>query len=135
MSRIKAGDPAHRRGDLLINPGGPGVPGLEQVLIGQEIPDVAARYDLIGMDPRFVGRSTSLACRWTTDTFMRSAKPTRQTFEDNVALQRRLAAGCVTGNRDVLPYASTRNTARDMDVIRAALGEDRLSFLGASYGT
>jgi pimeloyl-ACP methyl ester carboxylesterase len=135
MSRIKATDPAHRRGVLLLNPGGPGVPGMQQVLINQAIPDVAARYDLIGMDPRFIGRSTPLNCRWTTDTFLRSAGPTRQTFDDNTALQKTLAAECVTGNQDVLPYASTRNTARDMDVIRAALGENRLSYLGGSYGT
>jgi pimeloyl-ACP methyl ester carboxylesterase len=135
MSRIKATDPARRRGVLLINPGGPGVPGMEQVILSQVIPDVAARYDLIGMDPRFVGRSTPLNCQWTTDTFLRSAGPTRQTFDDNTALQKDLAAGCVAGNLDVLPYASTRNTARDMDVIRGALGENKLSYFGASYGT
>src|SRR5262245_3731205 len=99
MSRIKATDPAHRRGVLLINPGGPGKPGMEQVALNQVIPDVAAHYDLIGMDPRFVGRSTPLNCRWTTDTFLRSAGPTRQTFDDNTALQKDLAAGCVAGNR------------------------------------
>jgi len=135
MSRIKATDPAHRRGVLLINPGGPGVPGMEQVVLNQVIPDVAARYDLIGMDPRFVGRSTPLNCQWTTDTFLRSAGPTRQTFDDNAALQKSLAASCATDSRDLLPYASTRNTARDMDVIRAALGENKLSYLGVSYGT
>jgi pimeloyl-ACP methyl ester carboxylesterase len=135
FSRIKATDPARRRGVLLINPGGPGVPGMEQVALGQLIPDVAARYDLIGMDPRFVGRSTPLNCRWRTDTFLRSAGPTRRSFDRDAALQKALAAGCVTGNQDVLRYASTRNTARDMDVIRAALGADKLSYLGASYGT
>lgn len=135
FSRIKATDPARRRGVLLINPGGPGVPGMEQVVLGQLIPDVAARYDLIGMDPRFVGRSTPLNCRWTTDTFLRSAGPTRRSFDRDAALQKALAAGCVTGNQDVLRYASTRNTARDMDVIRAALGEHKLNYLGASYGT
>ncbi|MFD1048186.1 alpha/beta fold hydrolase, partial [Kibdelosporangium lantanae] len=106
-----------------------------QVLLSQVIPDVAARYDLVGMDPRFVGRSTPLNCRWTTDTFLRSAGPTRRSFDDNTVLQKDLAAGCAAGNRDMLPYASTRNTARDMDVIRAALGETRLSYFGVSYGT
>ncbi|GAB3872654.1 alpha/beta hydrolase [Kibdelosporangium lantanae] len=135
MSRMKATDPARRRGVLMINPGGPGVPGMGQVLLSQVIPDVAARYDLVGMDPRFVGRSTPLNCRWTTDTFLRSAGPTRRSFDDNTVLQKDLAAGCAAGNRDMLPYASTRNTARDMDVIRAALGETRLSYFGVSYGT
>ncbi|MGJ6965993.1 alpha/beta hydrolase [Streptosporangium sp. G11] len=135
ISRIKATDPGRRRGALLINPGGPGATGVEQVLLNQNMPAVAARYDLIGMDPRFVGRSTPMRCRWTTDTFLRSAGPNRRTFDDGVALMRKLAAGCAQGDRDLLPHASTRNTARDMDVIRAALGEPKLSYLGYSYGT
>jgi pimeloyl-ACP methyl ester carboxylesterase len=126
MSRIKA---AHPRGTLLINPGGPGVPGMEQVLLGQYMPEVAAQYDLVGMDPRFVGRSTPLTCAWTTDTFLRSAG---NSFAESVALAKQLAAGCPKEN---LPYASTRNTARDMDAVRVALGEQKLSYLGVSYGT
>ncbi|YCK35411.1 alpha/beta hydrolase [Actinomadura sp. ATCC 39365] len=135
ISRIKAADPGARRGVLLINPGGPGGSGLRQPLLGGLMPAVAARYDLIGMDPRFVGRSTPIRCRWTTDTPTRSAGPTRRTFDESATLMKELAAGCVPGNRDLLPHASTRNTARDMDVIRAALGEPRLSYLGYSYGT
>jgi pimeloyl-ACP methyl ester carboxylesterase len=135
MSRMKASDPVHRRGVLLLNAGGPGVPGLPQVLINQLVPDVAARYDLIGMDPRFVGRSTPLDCHWPTNDFFRSAGPTRQTFDETVALEETLAAGCAAGNQDLLPYASTRDTARDMDVVRAALGEKRISYVGSSYGT
>ncbi|WP_221762259.1 alpha/beta hydrolase [Nonomuraea sp. WAC 01424] len=135
ISRVKATDPGRRRGVLLINPGGPGGSGLPRVLLGRLMPAVAARYDLIGMDPRFVGRSTPIRCRWTTDTPTRSAGPTRRTFDESVALMRELAAGCARGDRALLPYASTRNTARDMDVIRAALGESRLSYLGYSYGT
>ncbi|MEV4395060.1 alpha/beta hydrolase [Nonomuraea sp. NPDC049607] len=135
ISRIKATDPAARRGVLLINPGGPGGSGLPRPLLGRLMPEVAARYDLIGMDPRFVGRSTPIRCRWTTDTPTRSAGPTRRTFDESVTLMKELADGCAKGGRDLLPYASTRNTARDMDVIRAALGEPRLSYLGYSYGT
>ncbi|MGW4476234.1 alpha/beta hydrolase [Nonomuraea sp. NPDC004354] len=135
ISRIKATDPARRRGVMLINPGGPGGRGLQRVLLGTFMPAVAARYDLIGMDPRFVGRSTPIHCRWTTDTPTRSAGPTRRTFNESVVLMKKLAVGCVQGNRGLLPYASTRNTARDMDVIRAALGEPKLSYLGYSYGT
>ncbi|MFD0891210.1 alpha/beta fold hydrolase, partial [Streptosporangium algeriense] len=135
ISRIRATGPAERRGVLLINPGGPGGSGLQQVLLSGLMPTVAARYDLIGMDPRFVGRSTPIHCRWTTDTPTRSAGPTRRTFDEGAALMKRLADGCVRGNRGLLPYATTRNTARDMDVVRAVLGEPRLSYLGYSYGT
>ncbi|WP_084463655.1 alpha/beta hydrolase [Microtetraspora fusca] len=135
ISRIKATDPGRRRGALLINPGGPGAVGLDQVLLKGMMPAVAERYDLIGMDPRFVGRSTPIRCQWTTDSFTRSAGPNRRTFDESAALMKTLAAGCAQGDRDLLPHASTRNTARDMDVIRAALGEPRLSYLGYSYGT
>ncbi|MDQ1647260.1 MAG: hypothetical protein QOJ50_3444, partial [Cryptosporangiaceae bacterium] len=135
ISRRKATDPAHRRGILLINPGGPGAPGLEQVLLAPYLPAVAARYDLIGMDPRFTGRSTPLGCQWHTDTFLRSAGPDRASFEQSADLARELAASCAPGNAGLLPHASTLNTARDMDLIRAVLGEEKLSYFGVSYGT
>ncbi|MFI7416583.1 alpha/beta hydrolase [Nonomuraea sp. NPDC049684] len=135
LSRIKATDSSRRRGVLLLNPGGPGGAGLSMPLLGKEMPAVAARYDLVGMDPRFVGRSTPISCRWQTDTFLRSAGPDRRAFDEGVRLAEQLAAGCAEGNLQTLPYATTRNTARDMDVIRAALGERKLSYLGYSYGT
>src|SRR2546423_4579986 len=58
VSRIRATDPAHRRGALCLNAGGPGVPALEQVVLGEADPALGAHYDLVGMDPRFVGRSS-----------------------------------------------------------------------------
>jgi len=135
MARIKAADPARRRGVLMLNPGGPGGSGMEMVLAGDRMPAVAARYDLVGMDPRFVGRSSPIECRWNTDTFLRSAGPNRHTFQESVVLAKQLAAGCARDNTDLLPYASTRNTARDMDLIRRVLGEPKMSYLGYSYGT
>lgn len=135
VSRLPATDPARRRGVLLINPGGPGAPGLPQVLLAGSMPKIAARYDLIGMDPRFVGRGDPLHCDWHTDTFVRSAGPDAATFGRSVRTARRLAAGCARGQRRLLRFASTRNTARDMDVLRAALGEPKISYLGVSYGT
>ncbi|MFI6317671.1 alpha/beta hydrolase [Nonomuraea sp. NPDC050556] len=135
ISRIKATDTARRRGVLLMNPGGPGGGALSMVLLNKEMPEVAARYDLIGMDPRFVGRSSPITCRWRTDTFLRSAGSDRATFDKGVRLARELAGGCAEGDREALPYATTRNTARDMDAVRAALGEEKLSYLGYSYGT
>ncbi|MBG0828009.1 alpha/beta fold hydrolase [Planomonospora sp. ID67723] len=134
ISRLKAADPRRRRGALLYNPGGPGVPATSLVVpVAQAAPQVAARYDLIGMDPRFVGRSTPLTCAWPAVS-IGSAGPDRRSFDRGVALARDLAARCAR-HRDVLPHASTRNTARDMDMVRAALGEERISYLGSSYGT
>ncbi|MFC3455703.1 alpha/beta fold hydrolase [Amycolatopsis speibonae] len=135
LARMKATDPARRRGTLMLNPGGPGGPAMELVLAGPLMPEIAARYDLVGMDPRFVGRSSPLRCGWKTDTFTRSAGPDLRTFGESVAFAKELARGCSGNDHELLRAASTRNTARDMDVVRAALGERKISYLGASYGT
>ena len=135
LARVRATDPAHRRGVLMLNPGGPGGAAMPLVLLGPRMPAVAAQYDLVGLDPRFVGRSSPIECRWTTDTFVRSAGPDRRTFDEGVGLARTLADGCAQGHEALLPHASTRNTARDMDRVRQALGERRVSYLGYSYGT
>lgn len=135
LARIEATDPDHRRGVLMLNPGGPGASGMEMVLAGANMPAVSAVYDLVGMDPRFVGRSSPIGCRWETDTFLRSAGPDERTFSESVTLARDLAAGCAEGDEELLPHASTRNTARDMDYVRRSLGEPRISYLGYSYGS
>ncbi len=135
LSRVRASDPAHRRGVLMLNPGGPGDAALGLPAgLKEGLPDVAARYDLIGMDPRFVGASSPVTCQWPTDYFLRGAGPDRQTFQQEVPFARSLAAGCAS-HADLLPFASTRNTARDMDLVRAALGEPRVSYIGWSYGS
>ncbi|MEU5696513.1 alpha/beta hydrolase [Actinosynnema sp. NPDC020468] len=135
LSRIKASDPARRRGVLMINPGGPGGSAIRQVLLAGHLPDVAARYDLVGMDPRFTGRSSPLRCDWKTDTFIRSAGPDRRSFDESTAFAHDLARGCAGLDHELLRAASTRNTARDMDAVRAALGEPKVSYYGVSYGT
>ncbi|WP_233594752.1 alpha/beta hydrolase [Amycolatopsis sp. WAC 04169] len=135
LARMKATDPARRRGVVLLNPGGPGGPARELALAGTLMPEIAARYDLVGMDPRFVGRSSPLRCDWKTDTFTRSAGPDLKTFGESVALAKELARGCAGNDPALLRAASTRNTARDMDLVREALGERKISYIGASYGT
>ncbi|MFF2923177.1 alpha/beta hydrolase [Streptomyces celluloflavus] len=136
ISRIKATDTRHRVGPLLLNPGGPGGSGLAvPALIRPAMKEAGALYDLVGMDPRFVGRSNALDCGWSVGPSFRSAGPDRASFERQVAFQKGLADKCRATNGKVLPYITTRNTARDMDVIRGALGERKLSYLGFSYGT
>ncbi|GAB3886219.1 hypothetical protein GCM10029964_050150 [Kibdelosporangium lantanae] len=126
-----------RRGTLLVNTGGPG-PSMDGVtLLVHDSPAIAAAYDLVGVDPRFFGRSTPLECGWPTDEYLsvvQTASVDRVSFDRGVAAARDLASRCV-GHRDVLPYASTRDVARDLDAVRSALGERRVSFLGLSYGT
>ncbi|WP_409062206.1 alpha/beta fold hydrolase [Streptomyces sp. SYP-A7185] len=136
VSRLRATDPAHRVGPLLLNNGGPGGPGLDMPLTaGAAMGKVAEKYDLIGLDPRFVGRSTPLDCGWHIGSTVFSAGKNRAGYRHAVALQRDLAERCRATNADVLPHVSTRNTARDMDIVRAALGAPRISYLGYSYGT
>ncbi|MVO84902.1 alpha/beta fold hydrolase [Streptomyces sp. p1417] len=138
VSRIKATAPGERRGILLSNPGGPGGTGLAHTLsLRPALKDVAAHYDLIGFDPRFLGDSSPIRCAPAAPS-----KPPgpvtspRADFETSVASARETARRCQEhgDNAALLPHASTRNVARDMDAIRAALGEPRMSYFGTSYG-
>ncbi|MBB5956236.1 pimeloyl-ACP methyl ester carboxylesterase [Saccharothrix tamanrassetensis] len=137
VSRLKAADPARRRGIMLSNPGGPGGAGLDMMLRvqGWMSPDVRARYDLIGMDPRGIGRSSPVDCKWSVGPMLRSAGVDRAGFDRVVALESDLAKRCAEREGDRLPHITTRNTARDMDVVRGAMGEQRVSYFGWSYGT
>ncbi|QIS13684.1 alpha/beta hydrolase [Nocardia arthritidis] len=138
ISRIEARDKANRRGILLSNPGGPGGSGMDAFdLIGDVLePDVLARYDLIGFDPRGVERSgKQQRCGWPVANPIRSAGVDRAGFVSETLLQADLAASCLQRDQNWMRHLSTRNTARDMDVIRGALAEPRLSYYGLSYGT
>ena len=137
VSRLKATDTAHRVGPLLLNDGGSAGPSLHMPLTKSKVMGaVADRFDLIGMDPRFVGRSTPLDCGWDLGSaLVRSTGTDLAAYRKEVAVARELARRCERAHGDVLPYVTTRNTARDMDVVRASLGEDILSYLGYSYGS
>ncbi|MDT0386784.1 alpha/beta hydrolase [Streptomyces dubilierae] len=136
FSRIRAADTGRRVGPLLLNGGGPGGRTLgDPPWVRKAMKDVGARYDVVGVDPRFVGRSTPLDCRWPTGSAFRSAGGDRAGFDRMTALAQDLAERCRTHAGDMLPHATTRNTARDLDVVRAALGERRISYLGYSYGS
>ncbi|MFF0727424.1 alpha/beta hydrolase [Streptomyces sp. NPDC004134] len=138
VSRIRAtAEPSQRRGILLANPGGPGGPGLDYPLaLSPVLGDVAGRYDLIGFDPRFLGDSTPLGCTPPAGPPAPAAGNHRQLFDATVASARDMAQRCgrPRGNAALLPHATSRNVARDMDAIRAALREPALSYFGVSYG-
>ncbi|GAB3427726.1 alpha/beta hydrolase [Flindersiella endophytica] len=135
VSKLPATDRKQRIGALFLNSGGPAEPTLGMPLeVSPYLGDLAERFDVVGIDPRFVGRSTPLDCEWPVGLWVRSAGSNRAGFDQQVAFQHDLAARCERERGDVLPYVTTRNTARDMDVIRAALGERRVSYLGYSYG-
>ncbi|MDT7727356.1 MAG: hypothetical protein QOI21_3932, partial [Actinomycetota bacterium] len=134
ISRIKA-DPAKRRGILLANPGGPGGPGIAYPLeLRPLLGDVAAQYDLIGFDPRFMGRSDPVDCGPVVLSEVFRSPANRAAFDQAARLASGFVASCKARNPDVLRYASIREVARDMDSIRVALGEQRLSYYGVSWG-
>ncbi|WP_107418327.1 alpha/beta hydrolase [Streptomyces sp. CB02115] len=136
LSRLKATDTRRRIGAILLNNGGPGGPAVDSPpIVRTAMKEVGPRYDIVGFDPRFVGRSTPLDCGWPVSFTWFSAGASRAGFDRQVALSKSLAAKCRATNASVLPHITTRNTARDMDVIRGALGERKISYLGYSYGT
>jgi pimeloyl-ACP methyl ester carboxylesterase len=140
ISRIRTATPEQRRGILTFNPGGPGGTGLDLPSIVAQVapPEVVNRYDLIGFDPRGIGQSTPVSCGLgaSPDPTLLLPYPSPDgRIARNVAHARATAAGCAAGAGDLLAHITTANTARDMDRIRAALGEPKLSYLGISYGT
>ncbi|GGM61395.1 protease [Longimycelium tulufanense] len=133
VSRKKA-DPERRRGVLLLNPGGPGGSGLTlpRVLTHTK---AAKAFDLIGFDPRGVGRSTQLLCELTPELMKFNTRPTDGELAAWAADAQAVEAGCERAAGGMRPYVNTANTARDMDVIRGVLGEQKINYLGYSYGT
>lgn len=138
ISRIESADPAKRRGILQTNPGGPGVRGLDLPRALRKVmsPAVAAAYDIVGMDTRGIGESTPTDCGLTRSTWLLHAPGAdRAGFDEGVRLSRQDARRCWNTHPDVLPHLSTRNIARDVDIVRGALDERRTSWFGHSYGT
>lgn len=137
ISRVRATDPKKRRGILQSNPGGPGGRGLSlpAVIKSKMTPEVAAAYDVIGMDTRGLGESTPVDCGLTRGMWLRAPGPDRAGFDESVRLSREDARTCWDKYPDVLPHLSTRNIARDVDIVRSALGERKTSWFGQSYGT
>ncbi|MEV4314378.1 alpha/beta hydrolase [Actinocrispum sp. NPDC049592] len=141
ISRKKATNPATRRGVLLLNPGGPGGAGLDlPVVIGQLAPrSVTDTYDLIGFDPRGTGHSAPNSCALTPEqqdpTKILPYPAPNGDISGSVAYSRQIAKQCNENAGDRLPYVTTANTARDMDRIREALGERKISYFGVSYGS
>ncbi|MGP3998942.1 alpha/beta hydrolase [Streptomyces sp. 8N706] len=137
------GTAGERQGALLYNPGGPGGSGMRFPLrVANKSPlwtKTSKAYDFVGFDPRGVGRSAAISCA-DPQEFVKAPKldPVPDSEADK-RVQRKLAReyadGCKDRSGAMLPHMTTPNTARDLDVIRAALGEKKLNFLGVSYGT
>jgi pimeloyl-ACP methyl ester carboxylesterase len=141
VSRISTARPGMRRGVLLLIPGGPGGAGLARPTThGLRLPQqVQDRYDLIGFDPRGVGGSTPVECGFEP----RDLDPVAflpwpgqgGDITESTEQARRMADACARNGGPLVRHITTRNEARDLDRIREALGERRVSYWGTSYGT
>ena len=142
MAMIRVPARGERQGAVLFNPGGPGASAFDYVAAGGTTYTAALgtqAFDFIGFDPRGVERSSGIRC--VSDEFMDEhlyIDDTPDTPDEQALLDESrdgFVDACKEKYGDTLRFYSTANTARDMDAIRAALGDEQLSFLGISYGT
>jgi pimeloyl-ACP methyl ester carboxylesterase len=141
VERHVANDPADRIGSLVINPGGPGVSGIDDFVneLDALTPELLNDFDIVTFDPRGVQRSDPVTCGETPgaargplpDPIPQTAAAQHATFAD----LRNFAADCEKASGAVLPYLGTVDVARDLDRLRQALGDNGLTYMGQSYGT
>ena len=137
--RKPASDAQHRIGSLVLNPGGPGLSGVSTLkfLSGAFPAAVRERFDLVSFDPRGTGASAKIDCGTDLSALVSAAPlPATDGAPLPVApLYVEMGKACTRAAGHLLPFVDTINTARDLDRIRQALGEEKLSYLGVSYGT
>jgi pimeloyl-ACP methyl ester carboxylesterase len=138
--RYAAQDPNRRIGSLIINPGGPGASGVDYAYNAEYIfdPDLTDRFDIVGFDPRGVARSAPITCFNDAETdanYASDSKPDNEAeFQIAIAETKKFVQKCLNKNQYLTSF-STANAARDMDILREALGEAKLNYMGKSYGT
>lgn len=144
LLRRPASDPAARIGSLLINPGGPGASGMTaaaSLAVAVAGTELGRRFDLVGFDPRGVGASEpAIACRTTAEQDAERLDNDVDTSPAGVkqteAEERAYARLCAERvGEEVLANVGSADVARDLDVLRAVLGDEKLTYLGYSYGT
>jgi pimeloyl-ACP methyl ester carboxylesterase len=143
LIRKPATDPAHRIGSLFLNPGGPGGANTDLVsftAITSALGDqVQGRFDLVGIDPRGTGGSTPVSCPESPDVAAVPAPPdpypTEGQYDQHFAHDEYLRQTCAATAGPILDHMSIADTARDMELIRQAVGDEQLSFYGMSYGS
>lgn len=143
LIRLPASDPTHKLGSIFLNPGGPGGSGVDFVReIGRLLftDQVRARFDLVGFDPRGIIRSTPLRCFATLEQAIAVLPPlafpvTRAEERIWIQSDRQLAAACAQRGGPIIDHMATADAARDLDLLRRAVGDRRLSYVGYSYGS
>lgn len=141
LSRVKATEPASRIGSLIFNPGGPGSSALD-LLIAQATANypftenLRKHFDIVGFDPRGVGQSTPVKCDPQLWNEYPSLFPkTKEEYDALVAHNKAFAQSCLERTGPALAHVDTLSVARDLDAVRAALGDEKISYFGLSYGT
>ena len=137
LARRKAQVPGERVGSLVVDPGGPGGSGIDFVLGGhwfsQQIQD---RFDIVGFDPRGVGASQEIKCDLSAVEPAPTSDPaTPAGYAEFVKYNRNLVDNCRQHNGPLVDHVDNLSVVRDIDAIRAALGEQKLNYWGVSYGT
>jgi len=141
VARYNALDQDNKIGSLLVNPGGPGFGGSDLALFAAQIFDrsLLDRFDIIGWDPRGTGESDPpIDCIDDYDPYFNEIDTTPDSDAEHEALVRTaqdFARQCIGRNRTIIEHVGTNDSARDMDTIRRALGEDQISYFGLSYGS
>jgi pimeloyl-ACP methyl ester carboxylesterase len=143
LARLPASDSANKKGTLFLNPGGPGVSGVDFLLnAGQYLytKEVRQYYDLVGFDPRGIGRSDALTCfEDTSEINHYTNRPmfptTPEEIHRNEELDQYFTGLCQMRAGDLINHMSTADVARDMDLLRQAVGDEKLNFAGYSYGS
>ncbi len=143
LARRPAGDPAARIGTIFVNPGGPGGAGRGMVTVAASLvgPDVLARFDIVGFDPRGIGASDPLQC-FATDAEAEallariSGVPlTKAQISETLRANHAYTEGCERNAGPLLTHMSTLNVVKDLDLLRQGVGDKRLNYIGYSYGT
>lgn len=135
---------SEKLGTLVMNPGGPGGSGVD-AMVSENVGyfftrKVRENYDVLSFDPRGVQHSNpTIKCRSAKELDQDNSRYTDLNTPEgrakNIAEVRELGQKCLKNSPDMVKFASTENTARDLDILRAALGDERLNYLGYSYGT
>lgn len=137
LIRHPADRPTERIGSLVMNPGGPGGSGVGWVRDAWSSfgPDLTDRFDIVGFDPRGIRDSDGIRCLDTrpvlSDAFPETAAEEEAFIDSAMAV----VQACQQNSGELLPFVGTQNVARDLDLIRAALGDEKLTYYGFSYGT
>lgn len=145
VARYRSPDQKERLGTLFVNPGGPGGSAVDFAYFAPELlsPEVTEHYDIVGIDPRGIGYGDQLKCFADAKAQQRALDPlfqvrlpvTAAEQKAHIGALRNLAKGCATTGKKLATSMSTAEVARDMDVIRRAVGDKKLTYLGISYGT